>query len=186
MKTNSKIILGIVVAVLLSTISCYVLAETLINSKDVVYEDNSNLVADNVQDAIDGTCTKIDTRLSDIEDKLYIFNQINIRQEFTSATTLSYTGISIKLPSNSYCTVTGQISLSGGYPSEVRFCYSSTEAYKNSSYSNYTTDSTAWYTSTTYSLFTGNSEPVLYLWAKYNNVSKNGAVIYGYCATKYK
>ena len=75
LKESTKIIIGMVIGLILSTVS-YVVAENLINSKDVVYEDNSNLVADNVQEAIDGTCTKIDTRLSDIEDKLYTVKKL--------------------------------------------------------------------------------------------------------------
>ncbi len=98
----ASILIGIIASVGIS----YALAETLINSKDVVYQDNSNLAADNVQSAIDGTCSKIDTRLSDIEDKLYTVSSSSDGVYFTTSTTYSDTGISITLPANSYCSLT--------------------------------------------------------------------------------
>ena len=70
MKTNIKIIIGVVVAVLISVGSCYVLADSIIDSKDVYYKDSSNLGFNNVQDAIDGTCVKFDNNLTNLKKEL--------------------------------------------------------------------------------------------------------------------
>ena len=70
MKTNIKIIIGVVVAVLISISSCYVLADSIIDSKSVYYKDNSGLAVNNVQDAIDGTCTKFDNNLTNLKKEL--------------------------------------------------------------------------------------------------------------------
>lgn len=43
-----------------------------IHSENVEYKDNSNLGVTQVQAAIDGTCTKIDNRLSDIENNNFL------------------------------------------------------------------------------------------------------------------
>ena len=185
MKTNIKIIIGVVIGILISVGSCYVLAETLINSKDVVYEDNSELVADNVQDAIDGTCSKIDTRLSDIEDKLYLFKNFNATKEITTTTTLSYTGISLELPANSYCAVTGRVILGDCKPLEVRLTYSETDVFRDLAFATYTTNEYTWYQSIWWNGYTDTGSTV-YLWAKYDKVCKNTPNIYGWCATKYK
>ncbi len=78
MRTNIKIIIGIVIAVLISVASSYVLAETVMNSKDVYYEDNSDLGFNNVQDAIDGTCTKFESKVDNFLDKIYPIGSIYI------------------------------------------------------------------------------------------------------------
>ena len=79
------ITIAVVLAVVISTISSYVLAETIMNSKDVYYKDNSNLLANNVQDAIDGTCTKFENKVDNFLDKIYPVGSIYI------TTTLSTT-----------------------------------------------------------------------------------------------
>ena len=63
-------IIGIIIAVLISVTSSYVLAETIVNSKDVYYEDNSGLGFNNVQDAIDGTCTKFNDQITDLREDI--------------------------------------------------------------------------------------------------------------------
>ena len=74
LKKNKRMIIGITIAVVLAVIisvgSCYVLAENLIDSKDVYYEDNSSLGFNNVQDAIDGTCTRFSDELSNLKNEL--------------------------------------------------------------------------------------------------------------------
>ncbi len=70
MKTNIKIIIALIIGITLSTTLSYCLAETLIDSKNVYYKDNSNLLADNVQDAIDGTCTKFDNNLTNLKKEI--------------------------------------------------------------------------------------------------------------------
>ena len=182
MRTNAKIILGIIVAVLLSTVSCYVLAQNLINSKDVVYEDNSNLVADNVQDAIDGTCSKIDTRLSIIEDKLYTVENISDDVGFTSQTSNFYTGASVRVLSNSYCSITVTAVWSNSAPTGLFLSKSSTTLDNNlvatgiKIGANYTL---------TYSFYSGYYT-IYYVWANYSSVSSNRVSINGFCASKYK
>ena len=70
MKTNIKIIITLIIGITLSTTLSYCLADTLIDSKNVYYKDNSNLLADNVQDAIDGTCTKFDNNLTNLKKEI--------------------------------------------------------------------------------------------------------------------
>ena len=71
---NSKIYLIIFVSMLLGILISinfsYALAESLIDSKNVYYEDNSSLGFTNVQDAIDGTCLKFDNALSNLKQEL--------------------------------------------------------------------------------------------------------------------
>ncbi len=194
LKESTKIILGMAVGLVLSTAS-YVLAQTLINSKDVVYEDNSNLMADNVQDAIDGTCSKIDTRLSDIEDKLYTVKKINGSKVFTSSnTTLSYTGLSIELPAKSYCSITLNSSYTYGYATTLMLTDSATAGFSSRVASNTLgkpDDSNVgpevlnWSISVSYSTYTEKATTI-YAWAKYTDVGNNTLYYDGFCATKYK
>ena len=70
MKIKEKIIVmvvGIITGIVLSLTSSYAIASTLINSKDVTYEDNAGLGVTNVQAAIDGTCTKFSTQLTSLQ-----------------------------------------------------------------------------------------------------------------------
>ena len=186
MKTNAKIILGIIVAVLLSTVSCYALAQNLINSKDVVYEDNSNLVADNVQDAIDGTCSKIDTRLSTIEDKLYTVKDMTMDKNFTSSRELSYTGITIDFPANSMCSISVIANWAFACPKVVALSTSAsdlrastTQAIDEGDQHNFgkveLTVNRRFTKATTY-----------YVWAQYDMAASNDIIVNGWCATKYK
>ena len=79
MKNNYKtMIIGIIIAVMISVTFSYALAETIVNSKDIYYKDNSNLLADNVQDAIDGTCTKFDNKVDNFLNKIYPVGSIYI------------------------------------------------------------------------------------------------------------
>ena len=76
----------------LSTTISYSLAETLINSKDVTYEDNSGLGATNVQAAIDGTCTKFSNQLTNLQttilNKVYPVGSIYTSTNNTNPGTL--------------------------------------------------------------------------------------------------
>ncbi len=188
LKKNKRMIIGItiavVLAVIISTISCYVLAETLINSRDVVYQDNSNLMADNVQDAIDGTCSKIDARLKGIEDELYTIKKIKeVGDEFTTTMGYSYTGLSITFPANSYCTVhigntwassKARGLILAGSKDSISFRVATVNIPEDNNiyvlYSNY------FDTETTY-----------YVWARHASDGNHDIVGYeGWCATKYK
>ena len=91
-KTNEKTYLimffGIIVGVIISIASSYVIAETLIKSVDVSYVDNSNLKATNVQAAIDGTCTKFSNDLQSFLLKVYPVGSIYISYNNTNPGTL--------------------------------------------------------------------------------------------------
>ena len=76
MSINKKLIIILIIAVTLSTTLSFCLAETLVNSKDVYYEDNSELGFNNVQDAIDGTCTKFESKIDTFLDKIYPIGSI--------------------------------------------------------------------------------------------------------------
>ena len=77
LKESTKIILGMVIGLILSTAS-YVLADSIIDSKNVFYKDNSGLAVNNVQDAIDGTCTKFEEKVDTFLDKVYPVGSVYI------------------------------------------------------------------------------------------------------------
>ena len=178
------IIIGVVLGIFLMGTISYVAAATLINSKDVVYQDNSNLMADNVQEAIDGTCSKIDTRLKGIEDELYTIKKIKeVGDEFTTTMGYSYTGLSITFPANSYCTVhigntwassKARGLILAGSKDSISFRAATVNIPEDNNiyvlYSNY------FDTETTY-----------YVWARHASDGNHDIVGYeGWCATKYK
>ena len=68
----------------MGTIS-YVVAESLIDSKNVFYKDNSGLGFNNVQDAIDGTCTKFEEKVDNFLDKIYPVGSIYISTTMSTA-----------------------------------------------------------------------------------------------------
>ncbi len=86
-KTIITVVVAVVIAVFISLVSCYVLAESLINSKGVYYEDNSSLGFNNVQDAIDGTCTRFSSELSNLKKE--IINEMYPIGSIYISTTLS-------------------------------------------------------------------------------------------------
>ena len=184
-KTIITVVVAVVMAVVISLVSCYVLAENLINSKDVVYEDNSNLVADNVQDAIDGTCTKIDTRLSTIEDKLYTVKNFGVSNNtFTATTTLDNTGISITFPAKSYCSVTVTAMFYKCIPTIIALTpRNNTEpgAFVAANYN----DGTPGQLSVTYSSYFEN-DTTYYIVARHKSEGVGWIDYSGFCATKYK
>ena len=80
--------IGIMTGIIISITSSYVLAQTLVNSKDVYYEDNSSLAVNNVQAAIDGTCTKFSTQLQEFLLKVYPVGSIYISYNSTNPSSL--------------------------------------------------------------------------------------------------
>ncbi len=78
MKRFRENILFMLIGTLISITFSYVLAESIINSKDVYYEDKSGLAVNNVQDAIDGTCTKFESKVDNFLDKIYPIGSIYI------------------------------------------------------------------------------------------------------------
>ena len=185
LKTNIKIIIGVAIGILISVSSYYVLAETLINSKDVVYEDNSGLVADNVQDAIDGTCTKIDTRLSGIEDNLYTIKKMSNSKSITSTTDWSYSGLSITLPANACCSINYYAGWHNSPPAGIMVSNSSTVGPQ------YTQASSSAVTGSLQSVSTNltectSTETTHYIWSKYGVVAQNTVAYNSFCTIKYK
>ena len=91
-KINNKMYILILIAfifgVILSISVSYALAATLVNSKDVYYEDNSSLAVNNVQAAIDGTCTKFSNQLQEFLLKVYPVGSIYISYNSTNPGTL--------------------------------------------------------------------------------------------------
>ena len=94
-KIDKKVLFSIMIVIIISLLT-NVVAETLINSKDVSYVDNSNLKATNVQAAIDGTCTKFSNDLTDLKTNLkkeilnqaYPINSVYISYSNTNPGTL--------------------------------------------------------------------------------------------------
>ena len=91
-KINNKMYILILIAfifgVILSISVSYALAATLVNSKDVYYEDNSSLAVNNVQAAIDGTCTKFSNQLQEFLLKVYPVGSIYISYNSTNPSSL--------------------------------------------------------------------------------------------------
>ena len=87
-KVYIIMMIGIMIGIIISITSSYVLAQTLVNSKDVYYEDNSSLAVNNVQAAIDGTCTKFSNQLQDFLLKVYPVGSIYISYNSTNPGTL--------------------------------------------------------------------------------------------------
>ena len=87
-KVNKKIVVGVVIGAVASTIFSFCLAETLIESKNISYIDNSKLGATNVQAAIDGTCTKFSNELQNFLLKVYPVGSIYISYSNTNPQTL--------------------------------------------------------------------------------------------------
>ena len=186
LKKNKRIIIGMLVGILISSFVSYAIAETLINSKDVVYEDNSNLMADNVQDAIDGTCSKIDTRLSDIEDNIYTIKKMKGEKYMASTTDWSYTGLSVTLPANSCCGIDYYAGWWYSAPSGVMVSRSSTVGKENAlAVSTEGNDGTFQRISVSINECV-TEETVRYIWAKFTNPVDNMVEYKGFCAIKYR
>ena len=83
-KVYFLILVSFIFGVILSISVSYVLAATLVNSKDVYYEDNSGLAVNNVQAAIDGTCTKFSNQLQEFLLKVYPVGSIYISYSNTN------------------------------------------------------------------------------------------------------
>lgn len=187
LKKNRKIIIGVLIGIIMSSTISYVIASTLINSKDVIYEDNSNLMADNVQEAIDGTCSKIDTRLSDIEDKLYIIKNIETSKSYTSSTTPIYSGVSITFPANSYCSINITSVHHTGSPIGV-FLSEDKEKYNVGILTTGYHDSSNLVGDSLYIPYSAyfEKETTYYVWTVHKTVGLGVIRVKGFCATKYK
>ncbi len=70
MKNIRNNILFLTIGIVISVSISYCFADTLIDSKDVYYKDSRELGYNNVQDAIDGTCTRFDNAISNLKEEL--------------------------------------------------------------------------------------------------------------------
>lgn len=70
-KTVIVLMIGLIIGLSLSGIGTYAATSYAIGASKVEYTDNSNLGVDNVQAALDGTCTKFTDQLKDIKKSLY-------------------------------------------------------------------------------------------------------------------
>ena len=64
-----SLIIVMIIVLCISGIGTYAVTTYVIKGSNIEYKDNFGLGVNNVQAAIDGTCSKIDKRLSDIENK---------------------------------------------------------------------------------------------------------------------
>ena len=78
-----------VLGILISISFSYVIAETLIKSEDIYYDKTSSgLAVNNVQAAIDGTCTKFSNQLQEFLLKVYPVGSIYISYNSTNPSSL--------------------------------------------------------------------------------------------------
>ena len=93
MKKLHKILILICIIAIVSATSSYAATTYVINANKIGYSDNSNLGVDNVQAAIDGTCTKFSSQLTnlknDVVSQMYPVGSIYISTNITSAKDLS-------------------------------------------------------------------------------------------------
>ena len=186
MHKNLKIIIILIIGFFFSGAISFVVAESLINSKDVVYEDNSNLAADNVQEAIDGTCSKIDTRLAGIEDNLYTIKKISYEEIIKSTKEWSYTGVSLTLPANSCCAVDYYGFWRYGIPSRIMVAKSPTGGESYAIAVSPDADGGEFQRLSVSINECVTKETTRYIWAKFSTNVENAVGYEGFCATKYK
>ena len=180
------IIIGGVLGIFLMGTISYVVAESLIDSKDVIYKDNSSLAANNVQDAIDGTCSKIDTRLSAIEDKLWNVNSFSKAQNATVTNTLSYSNIYVDIPAKSFCSLYFTVFYNRNRPLTLTLASSSTELHQGTILGEAVNTADSMLVLPYATGYDENSRKI-YIWLRGSEVEGVDAVsYYGFCATKVK
>lgn len=89
-KTIITLIIGLITGLSLSGIGTYAATTYAVSAEKIGYTDNSNLGVDNVQAAIDGTCTKFNTQLTNLKtniiDTIYPIGSIYISETDSTAT----------------------------------------------------------------------------------------------------
>ena len=190
-KANRKMIIGVIIGIIISVTTSYVLAATLINSQDVVYDDKtSGLGVNNVQNAIDKTCSNIDTRLSGIEDNLYtvtpFYHAAGAENRFTAKSTWFYTGKSITFPANSYCNIDVIAVYLQTAPVSVAVSSSSTSLIPSTTINSANVTDVVVSPRTHVTFFT-EAVVTYYIWAKYSsNTGTNDITYTGFCITEHK
>ncbi len=197
MKRMRKVVIVLILGIILSAITSYVVAETLIDSRNVSFVDTKELAADNVQDAIDGTCDKmnskltqvdnklleIDNRFEVVEDKLYTVKKMYGTKETTTATNLFYTGLSITFPANSYCAIRMGSGWASRKPTALRLVIDKEDPDRGIEAEAVISDIGSYLVYANYF----ENEETHYVWIKYNTTGLPDKVTYeGFCATKYK
>ena len=107
-RTIIVLITGIIFGLIISGIGTYAATTYAISSNKVSYTDNSSLGVNNVQAAIDGTCSNVNNRLSSIDDKLKT-NKVLVTS-FNSG----YTSIGDSLHNNYYAKISDVVIVNVG------------------------------------------------------------------------
>lgn len=90
-KTIVIIIVNIMIAVIISIGGVYAATTYAISASKIGYTDNSSLGADNVQAAIDGTCSQFSTKLNNIIEQIYPVGSIYISTSISDPKTVAST-----------------------------------------------------------------------------------------------
>ena len=91
-KIKKAIMIIIVTAMISGIISiygAYAATNYAINASKIGYSDNSNLGVDNVQAAIDGTCTKFNEQLTELRESMYPVGSIYLSTSLTTASAVA-------------------------------------------------------------------------------------------------
>lgn len=86
MKKIYKILILICIIAVVSATSSYAATTYAISANSVGYSDNSDLGVDNVQSAIDGTCTKFSNQLTEMRKSMYPVGSIYISTTLSTTT----------------------------------------------------------------------------------------------------
>ena len=85
-KIIVTLIIGLIIGLSLSGLGTYAATSYAINASSIGYTDNSSLGVNNVQAAVDGTCTKLANLKGDIVDIMWPRGSIYISETESSAT----------------------------------------------------------------------------------------------------
>ena len=186
-KANRKMIIGVLIGIIISGVGFYAIAATLINSQDVVYDSKtSGLGANNVQNAIDKTCSNIDTRLSTIEDKLYTVTSIKGNVFVPGTVDYADTGVTISIPAKSYCSITVSTYFNSACPRGI-VMHNGVGDYNSENYAGIEVSSCSTRLSLTYTSHYNENAIDLHIYTKFFNAGESNSLSYrGFCATKYK